>query len=408
MNVLFIHEVEWLKKVVFDIHSLSELLSLAGHKVYAIDYEDKWRKNGFWDFGSLKTKEYEGTSRAVSGASVHLIHPGFIKIPGLSRLSAGITHYLEINKTIREKDIDVIILYSAATNGLQAIRLARKFNIPLVFRSIDILNQLVMYPALRPLTRLLEKRVYAAADMILTLTPKLSSYVVGMGAREDRVKLLPMPVDTGLFHPAVDATAGRQKWGFRPEDRIVLFIGTLFDFSGLDIIIPRFHEIMKQVPGARLLIVGDGVQRPRLESIIAELNLKSHVIITGFEPYQTMPQYINLATVCLNTFLVTGATRDIFPGKIVQYLACGRAVIATALPGMVAVIPGEDQGVVYTATADEMVNSIISLLKSDGRRQRLEKAGLDYVKQVHSYDRIASQLETYLEQAIKAKAKKKR
>ena len=39
MNILFIHEIDWLKKVVTDYHSLSELLSLSGHQVYTIDYE---------------------------------------------------------------------------------------------------------------------------------------------------------------------------------------------------------------------------------------------------------------------------------------------------------------------------------------------------------------------------------
>ena len=49
----------------------------------------------------------------------------------------------KIAKTIREKNIDAIVLYSVPTNGLQTLRLAKKFNIPVIFRSIDILNQLV-------------------------------------------------------------------------------------------------------------------------------------------------------------------------------------------------------------------------------------------------------------------------
>ena len=40
MNILFVHEVDWLEKVVFDIHFLAESLSLLGHQVYIIDYQD--------------------------------------------------------------------------------------------------------------------------------------------------------------------------------------------------------------------------------------------------------------------------------------------------------------------------------------------------------------------------------
>ena len=403
MNILFIHEVDWINKVVFDIHSLAEALSLLGHQVYAIDYENTWSRDGFLDIGNLKTREIKGVSRAFPGASVCLRRPGFVKIPGISRISAGFTHYIEISKTIREKDINAIVLYSVATNGLQALYLARKFDIPVLFRSIDIANQLVPYPALRPIVKLFEKKVYSKADMILTLTPKLSKYVVDLGAKETRVELLPMPVDTNMFRPSIDSSEVRKKWGFNENDRIILFIGTLFEFSGLDVLIPRFPEVIKQVPEAKLLIVGDGPQRPKLEEIITESNLQRQVIITGFEPYQTMPHYINLATLCINTFRITAATRDIFPGKIVQYLACGKAVIATWLPGMIAVISGENEGVVYTNSADGMVEKIISLLKSTEDRQQLEQAGLKYVKQVHSYDKIAHQLEARIKETVKYK-----
>ena len=407
MNILFVHEVDWIKKVVFDIHFLAEGLSLLGHQVFAIDYEDVWSRDGFFNLGSLRTKEVDGISRAFAEASVCLRRPGFIKIPGISRVSAAFTHYFDTQKTIREKDIDAIVLYSVPTNGLQTVRLARKFSIPVVFRSIDILNQLAPYPALRPVTKFLEKQVYSKVDMILTLTPKLSSYVIDLGAEEAKVRLLPMPVDIGLFHPSLDSSEVRQKWALSKKDQTIVFIGTLFEFSGLDLFIRQFREVLEHVPEAKLLIVGDGPQRSKLEGIITELGLKEQVIITGFQPYETMPKYINLATICLNPFLITGATRDIFPGKIVQYLACAKAVIATPLPGLVAVTPGEDQGLEYANSADELVLKVIQLLKSPEYRERLGNNGLNYVKQVHSHKRIACQFEARLKEAISGKQGRK-
>ena len=403
VNILFVHEVDWLNKVVFEIHNLAEALSLFNHQVYAIDYESTWNRNGFFNLGSLRTKEVEGVSRTLPGASVCLRRPGFIKIPGLSRLSASLTHYLEIQRTIREKNIDVIILYSVPTNGLQTIRLARKFNIPVVFRSIDILHWLVPYSALRTTTKFLERRVYSKADMILTLTPKLSSYVINMGAEEARVKLLSTLVDTNLFHPSVDCSEVRRKWGLSEKDQVIVFIGTLFEFSGLDGFIYKFPRVMEAIPGAKLLIVGDGHHRPKLEGIIAELGLQNRVIITGFQPYDTVPQYINLAAICIVPFLATDATRDIFPSKILQYLACGKAVLATPLPGTVAVIPGKQQGVVYRDGVDETAREVVSLLKSAEYREQLGYAGLNYVKQAHSHEKVAHQLEARLEEAIREK-----
>ena len=400
MNILFVHEVDWLKKVVFELQSLAELMSLRGHRAYAIDYENLWGSNGHFSLGSLKTKEYSGVSRAFAGASVDLKRPGFIRISGLSRLSAAFTHYREIQKTIKEKNIDVIILYGVPTNGLQTTYLAGKFNIPVVFRSIDILSQLTPYSVLRPATRFFERMVYPRVDMILALTPDLARYVVNMGARESRVHVLPMLVDTDLFHPSVNSRELRQELGLDESDRIIVFIGTLYDFSGLDVLIRHFPEIIKQVPGAKLLIVGDGPQRHTLEGIIGKLGLQKQVIITGFQPYKTVPGYVNMAEICINPFLITDTTRDIFPSKVVQYLACGKPVIATPLPGMIAVTPGEEQGILYTDNTDDIWNRIVSLLQSDQQRQRLGLAGLDYVRRVHSHEKVAVQLETRLDEAI--------
>lgn len=396
MNVLFVHEVDWLGKVVFDIHSLAESLSLLGHRVCAIDYP---AGKG----GGLKTSVAPAVSRALAGSAVDLIRPGMLRLPLLGRISSAITHYREIDRAMTSRQVDAVVLYSVPTNGWQTLRLARRHGIPVIFRSIDILHQLVPQALLRPPTKLLEKHVYARADMILTLTPKLSDYVEALGADPSRVKLLPMPVDTTIFHPGVDYSEVASRWSLGPEDEVVLFMGTLFDFSGLDILIPRFRRVVGAVPGAKLLVVGDGPQRSRLESIIDQSGMREHVRITGFEPYRAMPQYINLAKVCINTFTTVEATRDIFPGKTVQFLACGKGLLATPLRGMLAVIPGEEQGIVYAENGDGFVDELISLLKSGERRERLGRAGLDHVAKVHGHESIARQLEARLQEAIEEK-----
>jgi len=406
MNILFVDEVDWLKKVVTGIHNLSEALSLLGHQVYAIDYESMWKRSKFFELGSLRTKEFDGVSRALPAASVCLRRPGFIKIPGLSRLSVSFTQYLEIQRTIREKNIDVIILYSVPTSGLQTIHLARKFNIPVVFRAIDPLHHLVPYSVLRPITKILEKKVYSKVDLVLPNTPQYLGYVLNMGATESKVKLLLFPIDTSIFRPSVDCSEVRRKWGLGEKDQIIVFIGTLFEFSGLDGFIRQFPQVIEEVPNAKLLIVGDGPQRPKLERIITELGLERQVIITGFQPYQTMPQYINLATVCINPFLNTDNTKDIFPGKIIQYIACGKATVATPLLGITALLPDKSHGVIYANSADGMAREVIGLLESDEHRQQMGQAGLNYVKQVHDQQKIAHQLEAELIDVVRKKSKK--
>lgn len=401
MNILFISEYDWLESVVFDLHMLSEGLSLLGHQVYAIDRE--------WGIGSrfrFRTREIKDVARAFPEGRVLLRRPGFMNFPGLGFLSTALTHYWEIKKIIRERKIDVIVLYAVLVSGLQSVYLAKKFNIPIVFRCLDIVHNLRPSPIARMATRILERRVYSKVDSVLAISPGYSEYVKSMGAPGSKVRLLLFPIDTGSFGPAVDCSGIRQKWGLNEKDQIVIFVGVLYEFSRLDDFIRQFSWVLEQVPQAKLLIVGDGPARPKLERNIAELGLKGRVVITGYQPFRDLPQYINTATVCINPFPITDLTKYIFSGKIIQYLACGKATIATPVPGMTTLIPGESCGVIYADTVADMANEVVRLLSSNERREQLGQAGLDYVRREHSYDKITRQLEGYLEEAIREKREK--
>jgi len=120
--------------VVFEIHSWAELLSGLGHNVFAIDFENEWNRAQIFDFGTLRTKVFQNISRINNGSATTLIRPGFIKAPLLDRASAFFTHYFEIDRVIREKHIDAIILYAVPTNGFQTVKMAKKYKVPVVFR----------------------------------------------------------------------------------------------------------------------------------------------------------------------------------------------------------------------------------------------------------------------------------
>jgi glycosyltransferase involved in cell wall biosynthesis len=399
LNILFVHEVDWFQKVVFEIHSLPELLSSLGHNVFVVDFGSLHDRKHIFDFGTLKTKEFNGVSRAHVGSSVELIRPGFIKAPFLDRASALITHYSEINRIIKDKEIDAIVLYSVPTNGPQTITLARKYGVPVVFRSIDVIHMLVTLKLLRPSVFSLEKWVYRHVDKILTLSPKLSDYVMRMGADRNKVELLPFGVDMSKFNPNVEAEELRGKLGIAEHDKVIIYVGTLFDFSGLDVYLKRFPAVLKQFPEAKLVIVGGGALLEKLKELVVDLKISENVILTGFQPFDMMPQYINLADICINPFIVNVTTRDIIPGKIIQYLACAKPVLATPLPGMVSLLSGPERGVAYS-NIDEFAENTIKLLKDSEIARGMGENGCRYVENNHDERKIAHRLEIILDQMI--------
>ena len=399
MNILFVHEVDLLQKVVFEIHSLSEALSSFGHSVFLIDFEGSWRRTHFFDICKFNTIVINEFERANTGAPVKLLRPGLIKAPLLDRLSALATHYLEVKKTIEKRKVDVIILYSVPTNGFQTIKLAKKNNIPVIFRSIDIPHRLVPYRVLRPITFSLEKWVYSHVDKILTLSLKLSDYVIRMGADKTRVELFLFGVDMKKFKPNIDTKNLREELGIAEEDKVILFMGTLFEFSGLDLYLKQFPLVIEEFPTAKLVIVGGGTLLEKLKKLASDLKIMDNIIFTGFQPFDMMPEYINLADICINPFIINAATRDIIPGKIIQYLSCAKPVLATPLPGMVSLLSGPERGVVYS-NIYEFAENTINFLKDNETSKIIGENGYLYVRNNHDEKQLAQRLDRILNQMI--------
>jgi len=383
MNILFIHEINYLRDPIFEFHVLPELLSLQGHNVYAIDYG---REQGS---GLLSCYQEMDIARAYPDAKVHLIRPPFLKIPVIGRLGYGSYIYTIYIRVLQEKKIDAAILYSAPTNGVQLILTAKKLGIPVVFRSIDVLHKLVAKPLALP-TKLAEKWVYRHVDKILTITPALSRYVVKLGANPAKVGVLPLGIDLQCLSEATKSKSSGLWDTTRGNYHTMVFAGTLPHFSGIPALISRMPDLIARIPNLRLLIVGDGVQRPKLERMIRELGLEEQVKITGTVPHKDVPKWIAQADIGVLTFPASGATRDIFPTKVLQYMAQGKPVVANPLPGLVDHGLGEEQGVVYVRDGDwgEAIEKALG-----DNRGVLGKAARRYVGQEHGYDKIVDQLE---------------
>jgi len=341
MRILFIHETEYIEKVVFEYQIIPEILASKGHRVYVIDFPTKWRKKNFFDFGTFKTQYFHNVKKANKKKGITLIRPGIIKIPILSRISAFIAYFSLIKKVIERYKIDRIVLFAVPTNGLQTVIAARKYKIPILFRLLDVLHQIVPSKLLSWPTYILEKLIYRKVDEIIAVTPKLANYAIRMGGNKKTTHYLPTGSDADLFFPQKKDKILLKKYGLESANPIIVFAGTLYNFSGLDILIKALPRYLKKYPKLKFLIAGEGEQNQYLKQIIIDLNLQKNVILTGFINYRDLAKIINLADICINPFEINKLTNLIFPGKIYQYLACSKPVIATKLKGMIDSFPDQ-------------------------------------------------------------------
>src|SRR5262249_39761153 len=156
-----------------------------------------------------------------------------------------------------------------------------------------------------------------------------------------------------------------------------------------DRVIEDWKKLLAVHPRAKLVIVGAGEDQSRLEQLRAD-----NVIFTGMQPYSRLPEFIRSSAVCINPFELNGITEKILPTKLFQYLACGKPVVATRLPGTMPFLSGEEDGIVYTETKNT-VQVLSELLSDPDRCRRLGERGVAAARK-YDWTEIAKQMAAWL------------
>lgn len=392
MKILIVHEVDYLNKVIFEFQIIPEIFSLLNHEVFIIDYPQGETTETYNIDFNLGCGIFENIHRVYNTASVTVMRPFCLRSSIFKRLSYFLRIGRLIDRVIRHKKIDLILLYSVPNNGWQTIRLSHKYKIPIVFRVIDISHQIVPGRIYKYPTLLIEKYVYKNSDLVLTLTPKLKDYVIKSGADPRNVKVQLPGVDTKKFRPQLKNFDLAQRWNLNEGSKIVLFMGTLYRFSTLDWLAQRWNLILKDIPEAKMLIVGNGALFNKLKDIIHKNNMEESIILTDWQPYELLPDFINLSDICINLFGINSITRDIIPTKLFQYLSCAKPVVAFPLPGTMEILRGEQDGIVYAKDNNDALNIIIDLLKNRTKIQRIGENGYRLVKERYDWEKIANDI----------------
>ena len=388
MNILVIHEIDWVNKVIFEPHHLSELFSKFGHNVFVIDCPDSENKTFTSGF---KTKTIHNYSRVYDDASITLIHPPSILIKGLTRISHFLTCKKIIKKTILKNKIDIIFLYGSITNGIQTLQIAKELQIPVIFRLLDVAHGLVKIPILKNLAKKYESIVLSNSLKVLTTTPDMTRYSIEMGAKKESVEYFPLGINTDNFKPLKKDVSFRESLGISENDHVIIFVGTIYPFAGLMQIVNNFENLKKENQNIKLIIVGGGPSYSELKKLVIEKNLESEIILTNFIDQNEIPKYISLADICINPFEINYLTDRIIPTKIIEYLACGKPVLSTPLSGTKELLPDEKFGILYS-NSDNFVNTLSTLLLDKNKLKQLGEQAFEYAQKNHNWNILSKQL----------------
>jgi glycosyltransferase involved in cell wall biosynthesis len=263
-------------------------------------------------------------------------HPRYLVVPKFGMTLTPLMLYRAMRKRfvalLKEGHrFDLIDAHYFYPDGVAAVRLAREFNLPVTVtaRGTD-LNLIPEFPA--PRKMILDAA--SKADGMITVCQALKDTLIEMGVADERVTVLRNGVDLELFRP-VDRAAARSALGL--SRRTLASVGLLIDRKGHHHII----RALKDLPDNDLLIAGDGPDRRALERLVVEEGVADRVRFLGSVDQNRLREIYNAVDA-----LVLASSREGWANVLLESMACGTPVVASAVWGTPEVVARPEAGVV--------------------------------------------------------------
>ena len=307
-----------------------------------------------------------------------------------------------IDALCEEWQPDILHAHSPALCGMAALKVARKRGIPLVYEirafweDAAVGNGVGREGSLKyRLTRGLENHVVAGADAVVTICEGLRDDLIARGTNPQRITIMPNGVDLAMFgQPTEPDPALAAELGLLAADGsrapVIGFIGSFYDYEGLDDMIAAMPLLTAQCPDARLLLVGGGPCAEALRAQAAASPAADAIRFVGRVPHDQVERYYAMTDVMVYPRKKSRLTDLVTPLKPLEAMAQGKLVAASDVGGHRELMTDGQTGTLFTPDDPAACALALAGLLRDrsGWDERRERARV-HVAQSHDWARNA-------------------
>jgi len=183
--------------------------------------------------------------------------------------------------------------------------------------------------------------------------------------------------DVTLVNYAVDHGLHRRTGIPKYPTPLIGYFGRLKKYKSVDHLLLAMPSVIRQIPDVKVIIVGEGDDRPRLEKTTRELGLERQVEFTGFVDERRKVELLQQMWV-----KVTTSTKEGWGLTVLEANACGTPVISSNVPGLRDAVRDNETGLLYTYGAiDELAEKIVRVISDAALRERLTLNALRWAKE---------------------------
>ncbi len=311
--------------------------------------------------------------------------------------------YSFVNRVIRSRSVDVLHVHDLPMMGT-ALHLGRRNRKPVVSDLHENYPAyLAGYPSLRRAwyNKLLpflwspsrweeyELRSALAAEHVLVVVSEAKARLVQKGVPAEKITIVENTTDVRNF---LSFALDEEVLARYKDDFVILYIGGFGEHRGLDTAIEAMPPILRKIPNARLVLVGRGIFKERLEELVATYSLEKHVTFVEWQPFEKVSSYIAASSVCLVPHRSDPQTEATSPHKLFQYMVMGKPVVVSSCKPLRRVIDSTGAGLVFDAgDSVDLAEAIIRLADKDAR-DRLGEAGKRAVLEEYNWQKTSADL----------------
>lgn len=300
-----------------------------------------------------------------------------------------------IEALARDWKPDVLHAHSPALCGRAAMKVARKLGIPLVYEirafwedaavgNLTGREGSIKYRA----TRALENRVVAGADAVFTICNGLRDDLIARGFPGGKIGLSPNGVDFTMFGdppPRDDILA--QKLAIAAKGPVIGFIGSFYDYEGLDDLIAAMPLLRARHADAQLLLVGGGPMDDTLRAQAAASPAVDAITFTGRVPHSEVERYYSLIDILAYPRKHSRLTDLVTPLKPLEAMAQRRIVAASDVGGHRELIVNGVTGKLFPADDPQgCADALADLWEIEPEWEAMRKRGVEHVTRNHNWN----------------------
>lgn len=299
------------------------------------------------------------------------------------------------------------IYHRYCLNDFSSVVLAREYGVSLVleFNGSEVWVQRNWGTPLKyeVIATCIERLNLDAADLIVVVSDVMRDQLVAEGVPADKILVNPNGVDTHVYRPDVDGAEIRRRYEL--TDKLVVgFIGTFGRWHGTTTLATAFVRAIERRPEyrgrVRLLMIGDGLMMPETRQILREAGLESHAVFTGLVPQAQGPQHLAACDILTSPQVPNADGSRFFgsPTKLFEYMAMGKAIIASDLDQLGQVLDHERTAwLAKPGDVDSLCDGLLKLWDDAALRDRLGRAARAEAVDLHSWRRHTERIVAALE-----------